>query len=116
MSGMLTNFSEKSWLRFQVCAKRPNDVIWARMKGFWEEGPKGKYHRRCYQVYTDKVKVARAVEKQRHILIEDPLEDNDSDDSITEPPQQNGCQGPRLMHLTYTNVYLSTRQNNAKEE
>ena len=85
-SGTLTNFSEKSWLRFQACAKRRNDVIWAKMKVFWEEGPKGKYHRRCYQVYTDKVKVARAVEKQRHILIEDPLEDNDSDDSITEPP------------------------------
>ena len=56
------------------------------MKGYWEEGPKGKYHRRCYQVYTDKVKVTRAVEKQRHTLIEDPLGDNDSDDSITEPP------------------------------
>ena len=85
-SGTLTNFSEISWLRFQACAKRRNDAIWAKMKGYWEEGPKGKYHRRCYQVYTDKVKVARAVEKQRQTLIEDPLEDNDSDDSITEPP------------------------------
>ena len=65
---------------------RRNDVIWAKMKGFLEEGPKGKYHRRCYQVYTDKVKVTRAVEKQHHILIEDPLEDNGSDDSITKPP------------------------------
>ena len=85
-SGALTNFSEKSWLRFQACAKRRNDAIWAKMNGYWEEGPKGKYHRRCYQVYTDKVKVARAVEKKHHTLIEDPLEDNNSDDSITEPP------------------------------
>ena len=85
-SGALTNFSEKSWLRFQACAKRRNDAIWAKMNGYWEEGPKGKYHRRCYQVYTDKVKVARAVEKIHHTLIEDPLEDNNSDDSITEPP------------------------------
>ena len=84
-SGTLTNFSEKSWLRFQACARRRKDPIWAKMKGFWEEGPKGKYHRRCYQVYTDKVKVARAVEKQRQIF-EDPLEDIDSDDSLTEPP------------------------------
>ena len=85
-SGTLTNFSEKSWLRFEACAKRRKDAIWAKMKGFWQEGPKGKYHRRCYQVYTDKVKVARAVEKQSHSLIEHPLEDNDSDDSIIEPP------------------------------
>ena len=58
--------------------------MWSKMNGFWEEGPKGKYHRRRYQVYTDKVKVARAVENQRHILIQDPVKDND--DSITEPP------------------------------
>ena len=83
-SGTLTNFSGKSWLTFQTCAKRRRDDIWSKMNGFWEEGPKGKYHRRCYQVYTDKVKVARAVEKQRNILIQDPVEDND--DSITEPP------------------------------
>ena len=85
-SGTLTNFSEKSWLRFQACAKRRNDAIWDKMKGYWQEGRKGKYRRRCYQVYTDKVKVTRAVEKQRHTLIGDPLGDNDSDDSITEPP------------------------------
>ena len=83
-SGTLTNFSGKSWLTFQTCAKRRRGDIWSKMNGFWEEGPKGKYHRRCYQVYTDKVKVARAVEKQRNILIQDPVEDND--DSITEPP------------------------------
>ena len=76
-SGTLTNFSEKSWLRFQACAKRQNDAIWTKMKGYWEEGPKGKNHRRCYQVYTDKVKVARAVEKQCETFIEDPLEDNE---------------------------------------
>ena len=75
-SGSLTNFSEKSWLRFQACAKRRNDAIWDKTKGYWEEGPKGKYHRRCYQVYTDKVKVTRAVEKQHHTLIGDPLGDN----------------------------------------
>ena len=34
--------------------------------------------------YTDKVKTARTVEKQHHTLIEDPLEDNNSND-FTEP-------------------------------
>ena len=58
--------------------------MWSKMNSFWEEGPKGKYHRRRYQVCTDKAKVARAVENQRHILIQDPVKDND--DSITEPP------------------------------
>ena len=60
-SGTLTNFYEKSWLRFQAYPKRRNDAIWDKVKGYWEEGPKGKYHRRCCQVYTDKVKVTRAV-------------------------------------------------------
>ena len=82
--GTLTNFSEKRWLRFQAYAKTRNDAKWAKMKGYWEEGPKSKFNRRCYQVYTDKVKVARAVEKQHHTLIEDPLEDNNSND-FTEP-------------------------------
>lgn len=44
---------------------------------------KGQY----YQVCTDKVKVPRTFEKHRHILTEDPQKtDNDSSDSITEPP------------------------------
>ena len=88
--GTLTNFSEKRWLRFQAYAKTRNDAKWAKMKGYWEEGPKSKFNRRCYQVYTDKVKTARTVEKQHHTLMM----------ILPSLSQQNEFQGPRLMHLT----------------
>ena len=54
---------------------------------------KGQY----YQVCTDKVKVPRTVEKHRHILTEDPQKtDNDSSDSITEPPPAKGILGSQV--------------------
>ena len=47
----------------------------------------GRRKDQYYQVCTDKVKVPGTVEKHRHISIEDPQKtDNDSSDSITEPP------------------------------
>ena len=44
------------------------------MEGHWQEGPKGVYHRKCYQVYTDKSKVERA-EKQQQFDENDPIID-----------------------------------------
>ena len=58
--GKLTAFTEKSWLTFQACANRRKDSIWNMMREAWNEGPRGSYHRRCYQEYTDKNKVAKA--------------------------------------------------------
>ena len=44
------------------------------MEGHWQEGPKGVYHRKCYQVYTDKSKVERA-EKQQQFDENNPIID-----------------------------------------
>ena len=36
------------------------DSIWNTIREAWNEGPRGSYHRRCYQEYTDKNEVAKA--------------------------------------------------------
>lgn len=59
----LTSFSDKSWEKFQSCAIRRKDVIWMTMKDYWNEGPKGGYHRQCYQQYTDINKVTKVEQK-----------------------------------------------------
>lgn len=63
VAGPLILFSDKSWSTFEKCAKRRRDAICNHMEGQWKDGPKGFYHRTCYQNYTDKSKVERA-EKQ----------------------------------------------------
>lgn len=55
----VTPFAEKSWNKFEECAKRRKDHIWVAMNGNWEQGPKGGYHRRCYQSYTNIVNISR---------------------------------------------------------
>jgi len=64
-SGPLVKFSDQSWSTFEKCAKRRRDSTWRQMEGHWQEGPRGVYHRQCYQVYTDKSKVERAVKQQQ---------------------------------------------------
>ena len=56
------------------------------MKDHWQRGPRGKYHRRCYQVYTDKKKVERA-EQQRQSVTVDTEEPNNQSHSV-EPPKK----------------------------
>ena len=59
----LTSISDKSWDKFQSCATRRKDVIWMTMKDYWNGGPKGGYHRQCYQEYTDINKVTKVEPK-----------------------------------------------------
>lgn len=59
-NGRLTTFTEQSWYTFHKCSNSRRDEIWMIMKNFWGHGPKGGYHRQCYQKYTNKNKVAKA--------------------------------------------------------
>ena len=52
-SGKFTLFTEKSWEKFEKCSLRRNDHIWLTMMNHWRGGPKGGYHRQCYQSYTN---------------------------------------------------------------
>ena len=83
--GKLTAFTEKSWVTFQSCANRRKDYIWNTMREAWNEGPKGSYHRRCYQEYTDKNKVAKA-EQNLH-----SSEENISEVPTTASPPKRVC-------------------------
>ena len=58
-SGKLTLFTEKSWEKFEKCSLRRNDHIWLTMMNHWRGGPKGGYHRQCYQSYTNVGNISR---------------------------------------------------------
>lgn len=83
----LTSFSDKSWEKFQSCAIRRKDVIWMTMKDYWNEGPKGGYHRQCYQQYTDINKVTKV--QQKHCSARD--EEIFDKFSGMEPPAKMVC-------------------------
>ena len=51
--GTLTDFSEKK-VGGDFNHERTERCYVGRDEGFLEEGPKSKYHRRCYEVYNDK--------------------------------------------------------------
>ena len=82
--------------------------MWAKTKGFWRKG-------RRANITDDVMKytMIRSVKGQRRsVFIEDPLEDNDSYDSITKP------RPAKRISLIYFKVpgYLPMTQNNAYEE
>ena len=84
--GKLTAFSQKSWETFQVCANRRKDSIWIKMENAWDEGPRGSYHRRCYQEYTDKNKVATAEQDRQ---LSEKVSSQESDiASVASPPKR----------------------------
>ena len=58
-SGKLTLLTEKSWEKFEKCSLRRNDHIWLTMMNHWRGGPKGGYHRQCYQSYTNVGNISR---------------------------------------------------------
>ena len=60
------------------------------MKDYWNEGPKGEYHRQCYQEYKDINKVMKAKQKQgsyRKDGNKEPVEQSNS----VEPPPKRVC-------------------------
>ena len=88
--GKLTSFTYKSWEKFKSCSNRRRDLIWMIMKDYWNEGPKGGYHRQCYQEYTDINKVSKA--EQNHCnATERREEDSVGQSSGIEPPLKRVC-------------------------
>ena len=65
VKGVLTSFSGKSWKTFQHAALVRNDDVSKSMENKWSEGPFGMYHRTCYQMYTGKDHLERAVKKRK---------------------------------------------------
>ena len=76
----ITEFSSVSWKTFKSAAEFREDDISKSMKGKWEFGPFGGYHRKCYQNYTAKSHIARVVTKRRKI--------DEDDSTVTVAEQQ----------------------------
>lgn len=90
VQGKLTPFTHKSWEKFESCSTRRRDLIWMIMKDYWNEGPKGGYHRQCYQEYTDINKVSKA--EQNHCnATEHREEESVGQSSGIEPPHKRVC-------------------------
>lgn len=85
----LTRFTEKSWRKFEACSEKRQDETWLSMKHHWKNGPKGGYHRQCYQRYTNKGHLSRIEESTRKALSHSPtLESNEEQD---EPLPKRFC-------------------------
>lgn len=52
--GTLTDFSIKKLAKISIMSQGTERCYVDRDEGFLEEGPKSKYHRRCYEVYNDR--------------------------------------------------------------
>ena len=85
-SGKLTLFTEKNWERFEKCSLRRNDHIWLKMMNHWRGGPKGGYHRQCYQRYTDVGNISRIEETVNKAAPASAYQEIAADEPSTEPP------------------------------
>ena len=103
VQGKLTSFTHKSWEKFESCSTRRRDLIWMIMKDYWNEEPKGGYHRQCYQEYTDINKVSKA--EQNHCNTKEHREEESvGQSSGIEPPLKRVC---RSQLQTFDIVFLT---------
>ena len=58
--GSLSSFTHTSWSTFRKVAQIRRDGIYDQ----WDLGPRGGYHGKCYQVYTNKEKLERICKKR----------------------------------------------------
>ena len=52
-----TKFTAISWEKLRVATGVRRDETWNLLGGHWDSGPRGFYHRECYQAYTHKKKL-----------------------------------------------------------
>ena len=64
VTGTLTKFTPQSWTKLRQSAEERKDFIYDQLKGHWNEGPAGGYHRPCYQTYTNKTLIQRLLSKR----------------------------------------------------
>lgn len=61
VSQSLTSFTDSSWNTFKIAANIRKDSVYDKLSNFWEEGPRGFYHRKCYQKdHTSRMERKRA--------------------------------------------------------
>lgn len=83
---LVTEFTEKSWAKFKKCSELRKDSIWLSMKDQWQSGPRGGYHRQCYQEYTNFSKISRITTDKPHKPCE--IAANSNPEENTEVPNK----------------------------
>ena len=63
-SSQLTPFTAQSWAKLHESAEQRQDAVYDQLKGHWDDGPAGGYHRECYQSYTNKTLIKRLLVKR----------------------------------------------------
>ena len=92
VQGPVTEFSSVSWKTFKSAAEFREDDSSKSMKGKWEFGPFGGYHRKCYQNYTAESHFERVVTKKRKI--------DEDDSTVTVADQEEESH----VHLTRSSL------------
>ena len=63
-SSQLTPFTAQSWVKLHESAEQHQDAVYDQLKGHWDDGPAGGYHRECYQSYTSKTLIKKLLVKR----------------------------------------------------
>ena len=63
--GATKNFTDKSWETLRNAANTRQDDILLKLSMFFEQEPRGIYHRKCYASYTHKGHLERIQKKKR---------------------------------------------------
>ena len=88
--GELTPFTDVSWQSLQRAAEVRRDKVFRFLEGRFADGPRGGYHRRCYQSYTNKTLLKRLPSQTQTRESDDEGEDFESEPSETHVRRTRG--------------------------
>jgi hypothetical protein len=95
----LTDFTDTSWRKFKECSDIRKDEIWLLMKNYWNEGPKGSYHRQCYQKYTNLVDIRRYKSVRKDFASSSSKSEEILQPSQSEPPMKRLCRSQQPVFM-----------------
>ncbi len=98
IKGKLTNtsFTDISWEKLKQCSEIRQDNIYDTIKTRWNEGPRGGYHRACYQEYTHKHKLDRIQRKRKSETETAHTSTSTYDEPSTKRTSRSSVPGPDL--------------------
>ena len=111
--GKLTPFTKISWETFRRAAKERDDSTYKLLNDVWDHGPKGVYHRQCYQAYTNSEHIARIKRHRTEETIDAPRNDPENGDPPTKKSMRH-CSDyskPRLCLICQTKKYDKSKKN-----
>ena len=108
IAGSLVSFTTTSWETFRKAALIRPDGIYGHIGSQWDLGPRGSYHRKCYQVYTNKEKLERTT-KMRDRSPEGSIVKQDTSPENLHP---NKHMSRSMISSLRTDIYIICKQPN----